>query len=346
MPKALTAEPAVEPLLQVVGPEDNWVLERLARTLATKLPYAAFVPWAPRPTSATRLAYYINYALFDRPSGLLDVVFFTHPDEAHQSVERARRADACVCMASQYVHWLATRGVREVTHIPMGFDWYTYRPRLVLAVVGRLEHPRKGRDLVEQVRALPFVEIVTTEGRKSAQEVREVYQRADYVFIPATVEGGPLCLLEGLALGKPVIAPEGVGMIPEFSPTPQIRIYPTGDARSLVRLLTDCYREKETGTRLVRDRTWDRWAERHHHYFLRLLRGRGLPVPIASPGFRFGMLGELDVPPGLDVTGLEAALDQASRWMYFGQYAPAREILQSAVQTYPFVRPLLAGLPG
>ena len=29
--------------VQVVGPDDGWVLERLARTLAAKLPYAEFV---------------------------------------------------------------------------------------------------------------------------------------------------------------------------------------------------------------------------------------------------------------------------------------------------------------
>jgi hypothetical protein len=333
------------PVVQVVGPDDGWVLERLARILAAKLPYAEFVPMRPQPGPATRLAYYVNYALFDRPSGLIDVVFFTHPDEAHQSVERARRADACVCMARQYADWLAARGVPAATHVPMGFDSYGYRPRLVLGVVGRLEHPRKGRDLVEAVRRLPFVEVVATEGGTPPEGLRAVYERLDFVLIPATVEGGPLCLLEGLAMGKPVIAPDGVGMVPEFTPSDQIRLYPAGDAAALARLVTDCYREKEARTRTVRGRSWDDWAERHHHLFVRLLRARGLTPPTPALGFRFGMLGELDVPPGTDAGPLEEAIDRAARNLFIGQYRAARDGLREAARRYPFVEPLLAGIP-
>ncbi len=36
----------------------------------------------------------------------------------------------------------------------------------------------------------------------------DVYQRADDVLIPTMVEGGAMSLLEGLAMGRPVIAPE------------------------------------------------------------------------------------------------------------------------------------------
>ena len=75
---------------------------------------------------------------------------------------------------------------------PMGFDAYRYRPRLILGVVGLLEHERKGKRLVDSLRDLPFVEIITTEGRMSATQVRDLYERVDYVLIPATVEGGPV----------------------------------------------------------------------------------------------------------------------------------------------------------
>jgi hypothetical protein len=333
------------PVVQVIGPADGWVLERLARVLAAKLPYSAFAPWRLHPAPATRLAYYVNYALFDRPSGLIDVVFFTHPDESHQSVERARRADGCVCMARQYADWLASQGVPNVAHIPMGFDSYRFRPRLIVGVIGRLDHPRKGRELVEAVRRLPFVEVIATEGRTQQEDLRNVYERLDYVLIPATVEGGPLCLLEGLALGKPVIAPEGVGMVPEFTPAAQVRLYALGDPVALERVVTECYREKEARTRLVRGRSWDDWAERHHHFFTRLLRSRGVAAPAPALGFRFGMLGELVVPPAADVGPLEEAVDQAARDLFFGRYGAARVVVEQAVRTYPFAGPLLAGLP-
>jgi glycosyltransferase involved in cell wall biosynthesis len=324
-----------EPLVQVVGPTDGWVLERLARRLAAKLPYAAFVPWEPRWTGRPGLAYYVNYALYGGPSGLVDVGFFTHREDVAAFLGRARRLDWCVCMARQYADWLQGHGLRTVSHIPMGCDYYRYPCRLVLGVVGRLEHPRKGRDLVAQLRRLPFVELLATEGRLAEEELRAFYQRLDYVLIPATVEGGPLSLLEGLALGKPVIAPEGVGLVPEFGPTPHLRRYRAGDLAALVRLLTACYEEKRQRNRLVAGRTWDDWAEAHHQLFGRLLGERGLALPPPGPGFRFGLLRGLEIPAGVDAGGLEAALDRVAAHLYFGRPAQARRELQAVLPHYP-----------
>jgi hypothetical protein len=189
------------------------------------------------------------------------------------------------------------------------------------------------------------MEVVTTEGARPAEDLRAIYERLDYVLIPATLEGGPLCLLEGLGMGKPVIAPEGIGMAPEFAQTGHIRLYPAGDADALARLLAECYREKESRARLVRDRSWDRWAERHHHFFVQLLRSRGLQPPLPALGFRFGMLGEIEVPPMTDAGPLEDAVDRAARWLFFGRYEAARTALTDAVARYPFAAPLLNGIP-
>jgi hypothetical protein len=337
--------PAEAPVVQVVGPTDHWILERLARRLAAKLPYARFVPWEPRRDAPSGLVYYVNYALYRGPTSFIDVGLFTHRDDDHAFLERARAIDHSVCMARIYADWLRDRGVETVTQIPMGYDAYRFRPRLVLGVVGRLDHPRKGRSLVERVRALPFAEVRATEGLVAEERLSEFYQAIDYVFIPATVEGGPLSLLEGLGAGKPVIAPEGVGMVPEFPETPSIRRYPGGDADALVKLLRECYDEKCRGRRLVADRTWDHWAERHHRLFVQLMNERGVAVPRPAPGFRFGMMGELEIPPGLDVTRLEEAVDRAAAHLYYGRYAQARSILEAIVPGFPCAGRLLQTIP-
>src|SRR5262249_28491113 len=159
--------------------------------LAAKLPYAEFVPWKPRPSPNGVLAYYVNYALYDRASGMMDVAFFTHLDPEQQFLEKARRVDFCVSMSKLYADWLTNQGVKNVAHVPMGFDSFRFRPRLVLGVVGRLEHPRKGGGVVERIRQLPFVELLVTEGRVSDEQLPDFYQRLDYLLIPATLEGGP-----------------------------------------------------------------------------------------------------------------------------------------------------------
>ncbi len=333
-----------QPLVQIVGPTDDWVLERLARTLATKLPYATFSPWKPRPGEGA-LAYYVNYALFDGPSGLIDVGFFTHREDGFGFLERASVVDCCVCMARLYADWLRGQGVKNVAHIPMGFDSYRYRPTLVLGVVGRLESARKGRHLVEEVRKLPFVEVVATEGRLPEAELRGFYQRVDYVLVPATVEGGPMCLLEGLAMGKPVIVPAGVGMEPEFAAADQILRSPAGAAAALVAVVKACFAEKRRLADVVRGRSWDSWAEGHHRLFMRLLRERGVAVPRPGPGFRFGMMGELDVPPGVDAAPLEAAVDRAAAHLFHGRPREARNELETVAPLYPCVTRLIDTFP-
>jgi Glycosyl transferases group 1 len=332
-------------LVQVVGPTDGWILERLARRLAAKLPYAEFVPWKPRRDAGAGIAYYVNYALYEAPSGLIDVGFFTHCEDEKQFLERARAVDFCVSMSRQYADWLRGQGVQAVAHIPMGVDLLRYRPRLVLGVIGLLDQPRKGRELVERIRELPFVNVLVTEGQIPDQELPELYQHLDYVLIPSTVEGGPMSLLEGLAMGKPVIAPEGVGMVPEFDDRQHVRRYKAGDAEALVEVVTACYQEKLDCARLVQDRSWGRWAEAHHQLFTKLLRARGDAPIEPAPAFRFGMMSEMEVPFGIDVDDLETAVDQAARHLFYGRYRQACETLEEAAPKYPCVSKLLATIP-
>ncbi len=317
----------------------------MAQKLAAKLPYAEFVAWKPKPTPATRLVYYINYALCETPSGLIDVGFFTHFDQSHQFLERARRVDYCVSMSRLYADWLKAQGIEHVSHIPMGFDSYRYRPRLVLGVAGLLDHPRKGKHLVDHLRRLPFVQILTTEGRISEGQMRDFYQQLDYVLIPATVEGGPMSLLEGLGMGKPVIAPEGVGMVPEFAECRQIRRYRAGDATALEQTVRDCYEEKLQASSLVACRTWDDWAEAHHRLFMSLLKSKGQSPLSPAAGFRFGWLKELDLPWDIDLEPLETAIDQASRHTFYGRYIEAKNTLSEVSSQHPCVSKLIGSLP-
>lgn len=329
------------PMVQIVGPTDNWILQKLSKILVSKLPYATFSEW--RPSQAGHLAYYVNYALFHAPSGLIDVGFFTHREDSHEFLTRAQQMDCCVCMARIYADWLRDRTTKEVIHIPMGYDACRYRPSLVLGVIGKLENPRKGRHLVEQLRSLPFVEIVTTEGSIPEQSLRNVYQRVDYVLIPALIEGGPMSLLEGLAMGKPVIAPDSIGMVPEFVECYRIHLYPTGDVEALSRLVEVCYQRKLAYTNSVANRSWDQWAIDHHNLFTRLLEKRGVALPLPGPRFRFGMMTELlttagtGISPSMDLSDLEATIDQAAAFLYYGSSRDAIQLLENTAHQFPFV---------
>jgi glycosyltransferase involved in cell wall biosynthesis len=327
--------------VQIIGPTDSWILERLARKLESKLPYAKFFPWKPKENTSTQIAYYVNYALYQTASRFIDVGYFTHVDESHQFLERARRVDYCVSMSRLYADWLKSRGVQHVIHIPMGFDSHRYRPRLVLGVVGLLDHPRKGKHLVDHLRRLPFVQIATTEGCVPDSQMCEFYQKIDYVLIPATIEGGPMSLLEGLGVGKPVIAPDSVGMIPEFEDSRYICRYRTGDPVDLERLVCECFAKKRESSRLVNGRSWDDWAAGHHMLFMNLLKSRGRTPLVPSPGFRFGLIDELELPWNVEIEPLETIIDQASAHLFYGRYHDARRTLADAMEKYPYIDRLL-----
>jgi hypothetical protein len=80
---------------------------------------------------------------------------------------------------------------------------------LILGVVGR-EYPgnRKGTEALAEIRRLPGVEVRFTGGRLPFARLPEFYKSIDYLLVLSRNEGGPLPVLEALAMGKPVIAPD------------------------------------------------------------------------------------------------------------------------------------------
>ena len=152
-------------------------------------------------------------------------------------------------------------------------------------------------------------------------------------------------------MGKPVIAPEGVGAVPEFTGCDRLLLYPAGDGDALTQVVTACFEKKLALASAVADRSWDRWAEDHHQFFMKLLRDRGVAVPQPGPGFRFGMIQDLvsrsgkDISATTDITGLEIIVDKAGAYLYYGQVADARMLLEASVRRFPVVQRLLDKLP-
>jgi hypothetical protein len=57
------------------------------------------------------------------------------------------------------------------------------------------------------------------------------------------------------------------------------------------------------------------------------------------------MMGELEVPLGIDVGALEETVDRVARHLFFGRYRQGRLALQGALVPYPCLRPLLDTIP-
>jgi hypothetical protein len=124
-----------------------------------------------------------------------------------------------------------------------------------------------------------------------------------------------------------------------------IRRYPKGDAAALEQVVRGCYAEKLRCSNLVKGRTWDDWAEGHHHLFMDLLNSRGISTPNPASGFRFGMMKELDLPWDVDLGPLETTVDQAAAHLFFGRYAEARDVFAEASVAFPCLNKLLDSIP-
>jgi glycosyltransferase involved in cell wall biosynthesis len=268
-------------MIAVCYPKDGWILQRMAEHLLARIPesigldYEDPETWTPGgvlDSGPQKLNYFINYATMRRTTAKLDAAWFTHPEDNGLFWEVARHVDLAVCNCDQYRRALESRGCRAATVLP-GVE-AAFTPKLVLGFVGRFNSygKRKGVDLLQQVGGLEFVELAVSDGRLTLEELPAFYRRLDYVLVTSRYEGGPMCLLEGLACGKQVICPPDVGFADRFPEG--IVPYDNGDFSSLERVLRELYAKKLRLAAMVRDCTWERWVLDHLRLFTALIRER------------------------------------------------------------------------
>jgi glycosyltransferase involved in cell wall biosynthesis len=209
----------------------------------------------------------------------IEIAFFTHLEEFHEEAMEwywkvAGQVDHRVCMSKPYVELFRQHGFDTgVSLISPGVDHDRFTPKLRIGVVGRTYATgRKGEGLVQQVMDLPGIDwhFTGTGWPGPAKFVPEnqlpdFYRSMHYILVPAHYEGGPMCVLEALACGIPVIAPP-VGWVPEY---PHIE-FKTGDADDLRRVLTRLLDERKALAATVVSESWDEWARKHHELFQQL----------------------------------------------------------------------------
>lgn len=266
--------------VNIVLSDRGWILEKLATEIGKRLPYVKFGTTTD-PTAA--IQYYITYSTWRERVSPVEVAYFAHleldPLTRKKFFDVAEAVDYCTCHSEMYEAVLREQGIQHVATISPGVDLEQLRPVVKVGVVGRTYHTgRKGEALVRDVMDSPGIEWhFTGEGwpgparRIPEGEMAKFYNEMDYVLVPALYEGGPMCVVEALACGCPVIAPP-IGWVNQF---PHIE-YRTGDAADLRRVLEDVVRKKEELRASVLNRTWDAWAENHDRLFQRLVGEYGL----------------------------------------------------------------------
>lgn len=283
-PPGRTRRPAVS--VDLVVADRGWILERMAQEIASRLPYTRVVD---APTGRVPLTYYINYSARRGPVPGREIAFFTHveddvPAAADRFFAAGREVDVAIAMAPRYAERLRANGARDVRVIAPGVDLERFRPIVRIGVVGRTYHTgRKGEALVAAVIDEPGIEWCFTgegwprPGRPVADaDLPAFYRSLDYVLVPARYEGGPMCVLEALACGVEVIAPD-IGFVELYPHIP----YATNDAEDLRRVLRELVAQKAARHEAVAHRTWDAWALEHDRVFTERLAVEPAPEDAA-----------------------------------------------------------------
>lgn len=256
--------------------DEGWVIEDLTSRLASALDDVAY-GLDDRPGAV--LCYHLPYLTYSGRIAPKVAGFFTHleadPERRARFWAAARAFDHCACQSRRYAELLLREGLPAVSVIAPGVDLDTFRPEVRIGVVGRTyDSGRKGEAIVAQLLNLPGIRWSFTglgwPGPCRELEPAEMpgfYNAQDYILVPSLYEGGPMCVLEALACGKPVIAPP-IGWVDEF---PHIE-YPAGDVGALRRILLGLVAEREALREHVRSRTWQAWVDGHDSLFRNLLR--------------------------------------------------------------------------
>ena len=183
----------------------RWILRPWAEALARNLPNTV-VSCTVDPKAGVNI--FVNYALY-RPSPTLTMAVFTHREgsERGKIFDRiAEQVDWCFAQCKITKKLLPPS---KTSILPTGpTDPAYYGRQIVLGVVGReYRSGRKRMDWIPSLKALSGVVVRQTLGKIEEVNMPAWYDGIDYLVVLANNEGGPQPVMEAIARGKPVIAP-------------------------------------------------------------------------------------------------------------------------------------------
>lgn len=153
------------------------------------------------------------------PSGYLEKIFsdFGFSSDIIPNIinlERFRPKNAEMLNASSTPHIVVTRNLEPIYGIPTAIKAISILqktwPNVRLSIAGSGPQRRELEELVEQ---LNLGEVVIFTGKLNPDEVAALYQQADVMLNPTTVDNMPNSVLESLACGVPVVT-TNVGGVP------------------------------------------------------------------------------------------------------------------------------------
>lgn len=224
--------------MQIVKNQENWIIKRLADELENIGDFP--------------ITYFMTYAMYE-PRKEFTAALFTHYEEANHDrfAEAAEEVDIAIALSENTAKHVR-RFREQCAVIHCGSD---LKKKVTFGVVGRTyKSGRKGEKLIEEVASVyNFLALGEGWPCKTVNVSRETfYKQIDYLVVPSLNEGGPIPVLDAIAMGVPVISGD-VGWSWDY---PVIR-FEKGSVESLKRVLH----------KLSYPRTWGDWKNDHQELF-------------------------------------------------------------------------------
>lgn len=198
----------------------GWVMEKLANHFAKYLPNSSIRFRKPIVDEST-INFYFNWHGINQKT-FFDVGFFTHIENGARKLwdGKVRVCDLAVLLGNKYEDTVPEN--KRIIFNPPPFEQFLSNNKIKILVVGReYSSDRKNLGLYFKLKQLENIDISFTGGKLTEEELIQAYKETDYVLVTSKIESGPMCVVEALAMKKPIIAPD-VGWCWDF---PCIKYY-------------------------------------------------------------------------------------------------------------------------
>jgi glycosyltransferase involved in cell wall biosynthesis len=181
----------------------NWVMENLANHFHKYIPSSKISDEAD-PNSD--INFYFNWHGM-RSKTNFDVCYFTHIENRAWWDLIADSCDVALLMGEKYDGTVPEN--KKIFFYPPPFESFLPQKKPKILIVGRsYSSGRKNFGSISDVLKGFDIEITFTEGKLSQKELIDAYANTDYVLVTSKIEAGPMCVVEAIAMNKPVIAPD------------------------------------------------------------------------------------------------------------------------------------------
>lgn len=177
------------------------------------------------------VAHYLPYYEIPKKPFAFSTAWMSHMENKEplktKFLSSARLVSCAISHSKKYADLLKRMGIKNVVQIMPGVELDKFVPNsetyksnkpLVVGYVGRAysSSNRKNPTLIDRVSKIEGIIFKATNGKIPADKMPEFYNSVDLIISPSTVEGGPMAIQEALAVGKPVICFQSVGVSDEF----------------------------------------------------------------------------------------------------------------------------------